>query len=245
MVCCQPHLGTMLTLEVSLPPQCPLWPLQDCTICMERLVTASGYEGVLQHKGVRPELVGRLGRCGHMYHLLCLVAMYSNGNKVGQAGQWVGSDQGARWGLDTWGLTSSFPLPRMAACSVPPARPSTGKRRGLSHPGRWNSTSFPTRCRVSLTPKPSVLSTTSPRASRCAPLTPTQLLWPLHAPSPMCGLAPAAPPQGPEHPNPGKKFTARGFPRHCYLPNNEKGRKVGAHQGSGQWTRAGPQPLSA
>uniref|UniRef100_A0A8D2C6V0 E3 ubiquitin-protein ligase n=1 Tax=Sus scrofa TaxID=9823 RepID=A0A8D2C6V0_PIG len=32
--------------------------------------------------------------------------------------------------------------------------------------------------------------------------------------------------QGPEHPNPGKKFTARGFPRHCYLPNNEKGRKV-------------------
>lgn len=37
-------------------------------------------------------------------------------------------------------------------------------------------------------------------------------------------------PQGPEHPNPGKKFTARGFPRHCYLPNNEKGRKVGAHQ---------------
>lgn len=49
---------------------------------MERLVTASGYEGVLRHKGVRPELVGRLGRCGHMYHLLCLVAMYSNGNKV-------------------------------------------------------------------------------------------------------------------------------------------------------------------
>lgn len=49
---------------------------------MERLVIASGYEGVLRHKGVRPELVGRLGRCGHMYHLLCLVAMYSNGNKV-------------------------------------------------------------------------------------------------------------------------------------------------------------------
>lgn len=33
-------------------------------------------------------------------------------------------------------------------------------------------------------------------------------------------------PKGPEHPNPGKKFTARGFPRHCYLPDNEKGRKV-------------------
>lgn len=32
--------------------------------------------------------------------------------------------------------------------------------------------------------------------------------------------------QGPEHPNPRKTFTARGFPRHCYLPDNEKGRKV-------------------
>ncbi|CAB1351753.1 unnamed protein product, partial [Coregonus sp. 'balchen'] len=32
--------------------------------------------------------------------------------------------------------------------------------------------------------------------------------------------------QGPEHPNSGKPFTARGFPRHCYLPDSEKGRKV-------------------
>ncbi|XP_062243717.1 E3 ubiquitin-protein ligase DTX1-like isoform X1 [Platichthys flesus] len=32
--------------------------------------------------------------------------------------------------------------------------------------------------------------------------------------------------QGPEHPNPGKPFTARGFPRHCYLPDSEKGRQV-------------------
>ncbi|CAG5945479.1 unnamed protein product [Menidia menidia] len=31
--------------------------------------------------------------------------------------------------------------------------------------------------------------------------------------------------QGPEHPNPGKPFTARGFPRHCYLPDSDKGRK--------------------
>lgn len=45
---------------------------------------ASGYEGLLQHKGLKPELVGKLGKCGHMYHLLCLVAMYSNGNKVGR-----------------------------------------------------------------------------------------------------------------------------------------------------------------
>lgn len=58
---------------------------QDCTICMERLVMSSGYEGVLQHKGIKPELVGKLGKCGHMYHLLCLVAMYNNGNKVGKS----------------------------------------------------------------------------------------------------------------------------------------------------------------
>lgn len=32
--------------------------------------------------------------------------------------------------------------------------------------------------------------------------------------------------QGPEHPNPGMPYTARGFPRYCYLPDNEKGRKV-------------------
>lgn len=52
---------------------------------MERLVMSSGYEGILQHKGIKPELVGKLGKCGHMYHLLCLVAMYNNGNKVGKS----------------------------------------------------------------------------------------------------------------------------------------------------------------
>ncbi|NWR45235.1 DTX1 ligase, partial [Regulus satrapa] len=55
--------------------------LQDGTICMERLVPSSGYEGVLSPRGIKPELVGKLGKCGHMYHLLCLLAMYNNGNK--------------------------------------------------------------------------------------------------------------------------------------------------------------------
>lgn len=32
--------------------------------------------------------------------------------------------------------------------------------------------------------------------------------------------------QGPEHIHPGRRYTARGFPRVCYLPNNEKGRKI-------------------
>uniref|UniRef100_A0A4W5LLK0 E3 ubiquitin-protein ligase n=1 Tax=Hucho hucho TaxID=62062 RepID=A0A4W5LLK0_9TELE len=32
--------------------------------------------------------------------------------------------------------------------------------------------------------------------------------------------------QGPEHPNPGQPYTSRGFPRFCFLPDNNKGRKV-------------------
>lgn len=32
--------------------------------------------------------------------------------------------------------------------------------------------------------------------------------------------------QGPEHPNPGQPYTCRGFPRFCFLPDNNKGRKV-------------------
>lgn len=32
--------------------------------------------------------------------------------------------------------------------------------------------------------------------------------------------------QGLEHPNPGQPFTCRGFPRFCFLPDNDKGRKV-------------------
>ncbi|KAL0994594.1 hypothetical protein UPYG_G00124570 [Umbra pygmaea] len=32
--------------------------------------------------------------------------------------------------------------------------------------------------------------------------------------------------QGPEHPNPGQPYTCRGFPRVCFLPDNDKGRKV-------------------
>ena len=32
--------------------------------------------------------------------------------------------------------------------------------------------------------------------------------------------------QGPEHPNPGRRYSAGGFPRTCYLPDNQKGNKV-------------------
>ncbi|XP_025783889.1 E3 ubiquitin-protein ligase DTX4 [Puma concolor] len=53
----------------------------DCTICMERLTAPSGYKGL--QPTVKPDLVGRLSRCGHIYHIYCLVAMYNNGNKDG------------------------------------------------------------------------------------------------------------------------------------------------------------------
>ncbi|XP_014642715.1 PREDICTED: E3 ubiquitin-protein ligase DTX1 [Ceratotherium simum simum] len=141
-------------------------PDEDCTICMERLVTASGYEGVLRHKGVRPELVGRLGRCGHMYHLLCLVAMYSNGNKDG-------------------------------SLQCPTCKAIYGEKTGTQPPGKMEFHLIPHSL-------PGFADTQTIRIVYDIPT----------------GI------QGPEHPNPGKKFTARGFPRHCYLPNNEKGRKV-------------------
>ncbi|XP_036916356.1 E3 ubiquitin-protein ligase DTX4 isoform X2 [Sturnira hondurensis] len=56
-------------------------PDEDCTICMERLAAPSGYKG--PQPAVKPDLVGKLSRCGHIYHIYCLVAMYNNGNKDG------------------------------------------------------------------------------------------------------------------------------------------------------------------
>lgn len=47
---------------------------------MERLTAPSGYKGL--QPTVKPDLVGKLSRCGHIYHIYCLVAMYNNGNKV-------------------------------------------------------------------------------------------------------------------------------------------------------------------
>ncbi|KAG5840668.1 hypothetical protein ANANG_G00191160 [Anguilla anguilla] len=103
-------------------------PDEDCTICMERLVTSSGYEGVLSHKGIKPELVGKLGKCGHMYHLLCLVAMYNNGNKDGSLqcptckaiyGEKTGTQPRGRWS------TTSSPTASPATRSPRPSASST------------------------------------------------------------------------------------------------------------------------
>lgn len=47
---------------------------------MERLSAPSGYKG--PQLAIKPDLVGKLVKCGHIFHLHCLVAMYNNGNKV-------------------------------------------------------------------------------------------------------------------------------------------------------------------
>ncbi|KAG9270272.1 E3 ubiquitin-protein ligase DTX1 [Astyanax mexicanus] len=141
-------------------------PDEDCTICMERLVTSSGYEGVLNHKGIKPELVGKLGKCGHMYHLLCLVAMYNNGNKDG-------------------------------SLQCPTCKAIYGEKTGTQPPGKMEY---------------HIIPHSLPGYSESKTI---RIVYDIPA-----GI------QTTEHPNPGKKFTARGFPRHCYLPDNEKGRKV-------------------
>ncbi|CAL8343242.1 unnamed protein product [Lota lota] len=141
-------------------------PDEDCTICMERLVMSSGYEGALHQKGIKPELVGKLGKCGHMYHLLCLAAMYNNGNKDG-------------------------------SLQCPTCKAIYGEKTGTQPPGKMEYHLIP-HC------LPGYLDTKTIRIVYDIP----------------AGI------QTPEHPNPGKKFSARGFPRHCYLPDNDKGRKV-------------------
>ncbi|KAJ3604027.1 hypothetical protein NHX12_028768 [Muraenolepis orangiensis] len=141
-------------------------PDEDCTICMERLLSSSGYEGVVHQKALKPELVGRLGRCGHMFHLLCLVAMYTNGNQDG-------------------------------SLQCPSCKAIYGEKTGTQPPGMMEYHLIPHRL-------PGYHDNKTIRIV-------------YHIPS---GI------QTPEHPNPGKKFSARGFPRHCYLPDNEKGRKV-------------------
>nr|XP_020731395.1 uncharacterized protein LOC110126211 isoform X2 [Odocoileus virginianus texanus] len=50
---------------------------------MEKLSVVSGYSDVTDSKTIGPMAVGRLAKCSHTFHLLCLLAMYCNGNKDG------------------------------------------------------------------------------------------------------------------------------------------------------------------
>lgn len=56
---------------------------EDCMICMKKLSVVSGYSDVTDSKTLGPMAVGRLTKCSHAFHLLCLLAMYCNGNKDG------------------------------------------------------------------------------------------------------------------------------------------------------------------
>ncbi|NWW31674.1 DTX4 ligase, partial [Panurus biarmicus] len=139
-------------------------PDEDCTICMERLSAPSGYKG--PQPAVKPDLVGKLVKCSHVFHLHCLVAMYNNGNKDG-------------------------------SLQCPTCKTIYGVKTGTQPPGKMEYHIIPHAL---------------PGHADCKTI---RIIY---------NIPPGV--QGPEHPNPGKSFTARGFPRHCYLPDSEKGRKV-------------------
>lgn len=49
---------------------------------MEKLGVPSGYIDACNSKTIQPESVGRLSKCSHSFHILCMLAMYTSGNKV-------------------------------------------------------------------------------------------------------------------------------------------------------------------
>ncbi|KAM9002820.1 LOW QUALITY PROTEIN: putative E3 ubiquitin-protein ligase DTX2 [Sarcophilus harrisii] len=145
--------------ELKTPPD------EDCIICMEKLSTPSGYGDVIESKKIGPDAVGRLTRCSHAFHLLCMLAMYQTGNKDG-------------------------------SLQCPSCKTIYGEKTGTQPKGKMV-------CRV---------QGLLPGHEDCGTI---EIIYNIPR-----GI------QGPEHPNPGKPFTARGFPRHCYLPDNAQGRKV-------------------
>ncbi|XP_017555000.1 probable E3 ubiquitin-protein ligase DTX2 isoform X2 [Pygocentrus nattereri] len=62
----------------------PVVPDEDCIICMERLMCPSGYDSPAEgSQSLQPNTVGKFTKCGHTLHMLCMLAMYNNGNKDG------------------------------------------------------------------------------------------------------------------------------------------------------------------
>ncbi|XP_010004328.1 PREDICTED: probable E3 ubiquitin-protein ligase DTX2 [Chaetura pelagica] len=139
---------------------------EDCIICMEKLSSPSGYSDTCRSSSIKAESVGRLSSCQHSFHMLCLLAMYSNGNKDG-------------------------------SLQCPSCKTIYGVRTGTQPKGKMEVCTFPQSL---------------PGHKDCGTI---QIVYRISS-----GI------QGPEHPNPGAPYTARGFPRYCYLPDNEKGRKV-------------------
>ncbi|XP_077152414.1 putative E3 ubiquitin-protein ligase DTX2 isoform X2 [Ranitomeya variabilis] len=141
-------------------------PEEDCIICMETLTSASGYSDSSESKHIKDTAVGKLKKCGHIFHQLCMFEMYNSGNKDG-------------------------------SLQCPACKTIYGEKTGTQPNGKMD-----------IFPIPQSL----PGHQDCATI---HIVYTIHA-----GI------QGPEHPNPGKPYTARGFPRHCYLPDNAKGRLV-------------------
>ncbi|XP_056362883.1 probable E3 ubiquitin-protein ligase DTX2 isoform X3 [Oenanthe melanoleuca] len=139
---------------------------EDCMICMEKLSSPSGYSDSCQSSSIRPEAVGHLRNCQHSFHMLCMLAMYSNGNKDG-------------------------------SLQCPSCKTIYGEKTGTQPKGKMEISTFPQSL---------------PGHKDCGTI---RIVYHISR-----GI------QGPEHPNPGMPYTARGFPRYCYLPDNEKGRKV-------------------
>lgn len=139
---------------------------EDCIICMEKLSSPSGYSDACECSTIKPETVGRLTNCQHSFHMLCMLAMYSNGNKDG-------------------------------SLQCPSCKTIYGEKTGTQPKGKMEVSTFPQSL---------------PGHKDCGTI---QIVYHISR-----GI------QGPEHPNPGMPYTARGFPRYCYLPDNEKGRKV-------------------
>ncbi|XP_026068164.1 putative E3 ubiquitin-protein ligase DTX2 isoform X1 [Carassius auratus] len=145
----------------------PVVPDEDCIICMERLSCPSGYEVPAEcSQSLQPNTVGKLTKCAHTFHMLCMLAMYNNGTKDG-------SLQCPSCKLIYGEKTGTQPKGKMEIYSIPQSLPG--------HPD-------------------------------CGTI---QIIY---------NIPPGI--QGPEHPNPGQPYTCRGFPRFCFLPDNDKGRKV-------------------
>ncbi|XP_053341699.1 probable E3 ubiquitin-protein ligase DTX2 isoform X2 [Clarias gariepinus] len=142
-------------------------PDEDCMICMERLSCPSGYdspEGGSQ--ALQPSTVGKFTKCGHTLHMLCMLAMYNNGNKDG-------------------------------SLQCPSCKTIYGEKTGTQPKGKMEIYIIPQSL---------------PGHPDCSTI---QIIY---------NIPPGI--QGTEHPNPGQPYTCRGFPRFCFLPDNDKGRKV-------------------
>ncbi|KAI8505248.1 E3 ubiquitin-protein ligase dtx1 [Branchiostoma belcheri] len=138
-------------------------PDEDCPICCENLRGPSGYDAT---DNMAPTMVTKLQHCNHVFHGVCLLAMYNSGSKDG-------------------------------SLQCPTCKMIYGEKCGNQPPGTMDYHVIPY-------PLPSYVDCHTIRIIYTIP----------H------GI------QGAEHPTPGKKYTARGFPRLCYLPDTEKGRRV-------------------